>query len=172
MVTGPPGTGKSTLAEWAATVLDAPVLGWDWAMAAMRGFEDLQEALERMSRDEYRRVGWSILWNLATAQLRNGRSVVLDGVAREVEVEGTRAVASATGATALVVVTSCSDTDILRGRVEGRLRGIPGWHEFDWDHVAGVLAGWVAPHRADLYLDAVDPLDVNKARIGTLVATS
>ena len=32
LVTGPPGTGKSTLAEHAAGLLGAPVLGWDWVM--------------------------------------------------------------------------------------------------------------------------------------------
>jgi len=24
---------------------------------------------------------------------------------------------------------------LLRARVEGRVRGIPGWHEVGWDHV-------------------------------------
>ena len=38
----------------------------------------------------HRGVGWSVLWALARSQLRLGSSVVLDGVAREPEVEGTR----------------------------------------------------------------------------------
>src|SRR5690606_5227407 len=107
LLTGPPGTGKSTLAEGAAELMAAPVLRWDWAMAALRGFEPVQAGLRELTHAEHRRVGWTILWNLATAQLRRGCSVVLDGVAREPEVAGTREVARSAGARCLVVVTSC-----------------------------------------------------------------
>jgi predicted kinase len=172
LLTGPPGTGKSTLAERAADLLGAPVLGWDWAMAALTGFDPVRDGLRRLPHVEHRRVGWSILWNLATAQLRRGCPVVLDGVARDVEVAGTREVALAAGARCLVVVTSCSDEDVHRRRVEGRSRGIPGWYELDWDHVAGVLARWQPPAPCDLRLDAIAPLDANVARLADLVGPS
>lgn len=165
LLTGPPGTGKSTLAESAAAHLGAAVLGWDWAMAALTGFPGVQAALRDGSADDHRRVGWSILWNLATAQLRGGRSVVLDGVARDVHVAGTRAVADAAGARCVVVTTACSDPGLHRSRVEGRSRAIPGWHELDWDHVSAVLAGWRPPGHADLTLDAAGPLSGNVARL-------
>ncbi|HEX8804281.1 MAG TPA: AAA family ATPase, partial [Acidimicrobiales bacterium] len=122
LLTGPPGTGKSTLAGHAAGLLGAPVLGWDWAMAGLTGCAPVQEALRGLPPVEHRRVGWSILWNLATAQLRRGCSAVLDGVARDVEVAGTRDVARAAGARCLVVVTSCRDRDLHRRRVVGRRR--------------------------------------------------
>ena len=169
LLTGPPGTGKSTLAERAADLLGAPVLGWDWAMAALRAFEPVQAGLSGLSRADHRRVGWSILWNLATAQLRQGRSAVLDGVARDAEVAGTRQVARAAGASAVVVLTACSDEAVHRSRIDGRTRGIPGWYELDWDHVADVLAGWEPPARCDLVLDAVAPLEANAARLRDLL---
>lgn len=172
LVTGPPATGKSSLAERVAGTLGAPVLGWDWAMAALTGFAPVQAALRELSFVEHRRVGWSILWNLAAAQLRRGNSVVLDGVARDPEVTGTRALAQAEGARCLVVVTSCSDEAVHRQRVDGRQRGIPGWYELDWDHVAGVLGRWQPPARADLCLDAVDPFDANVARLEELLVAA
>jgi hypothetical protein len=98
--------------------------------------------------------------------------VVLDGVARDVEITGTREVAQAEGARCLVVVTSCSDAAVLRQRVDGRSRGIPGWYELDWDHVAGVLARWEPPAEADLRLDAVALFDANIARLDELLRSA
>jgi predicted kinase len=170
LLTGPPGTGKSALAGAAADLLEAPVLGWDWAMAAMTGFATIQVALGSLPPVEHRRVGWSILWNLATAQLRRGVSVVLDGVARSVEVASTREVAQSEGARCLVVTTCCSNAGVHRQRVEGRDRAIPGWHELEWDHVAEVVARWEPPEDADLHLDAVDRLRTNVQRLTALVA--
>lgn len=134
--TGLPGTGKSTLAAHAAGPLVAPVLGWDWVMAALRPYPGIQEALGRMDFPTYVSVGWSVMWNLCIAQLRLGRSVVLDAVARDAQLEQTRAVAATHGAGCLVVLATCSDEEIHRSRLEGRRREIPGWHELDWVAVA------------------------------------
>ncbi|MGH9229562.1 MAG: AAA family ATPase [Acidimicrobiales bacterium] len=172
LLTGPPATGKSSLAARAAKRLGAPVLGWDWVMAALTDFDPIQAALRELSFVEHRRVGWSILWNLTTAQLRRGCAVVLDGVARDVEIAGTRAVAQGEGARCLVVVTSCSDEAVHRQRVAGRSRGIPGWYELDWDHVAGVLGRWDPPAEADLRLEAVAPFEANVARLEELLTTT
>jgi predicted kinase len=161
LFTGPPGTGKSALADRTATSLAAPVLGWDWAMASLTEFEPIQAGLMAMSFVEHRRVGWSLLWNLATAQLRRGSSVVLDGVARDIEVAQTREVARAASASAVVVLTRCSDTEVHRNRIEGRSRDIPGWHELDWQNVRDFLSRWEPPTDVDISLDAIQPLDTN-----------
>jgi hypothetical protein len=34
----------------------------------------------------------------------------------------------------------CSDEAVHRARLEGRVRGIPGWHEVGWDHVERMRA--------------------------------
>jgi hypothetical protein len=142
LVTGLPGTGKSTMADVAAAELGAPVLGHDWAMSGLRPYPEIQEALDVMGLRGHRGVGWSILWALARSQLRRGLAVVLDGVARAPEVEGTRALAREEGVPSLVVLTECSDAELHRSRIEGRQRGIPGWYELDWDHVARARGEW------------------------------
>jgi predicted kinase len=151
-------------------VLAAPVLAWDWVMAGMTSFERLQVSFGLMDREHYRQVGWSILWNLSIAQLRSGRSVVLDGVARESELDRLHDVAAEHDARAVVVWTECSDRDVHRSRVVGRVRAIPGWHELDWEHVDALRSSLVPPSRADLRLDAVEPLETNVDRLRALLS--
>jgi hypothetical protein len=58
-------------------------------------------------------------------------------------------------------MTQCSDPELHRSRIEGRQRGIPGWYELDWDHVARARAEWEALDDVDLVLDAAAPADQN-----------
>jgi predicted kinase len=165
LVTGLPGTGKSTMADVAARFLGAPVLGHDWAMSGLRPYPEIQEVLDEMGLRGHRGVGWSLLWALARSQLRRGSPVVLDGVARDPEVEGTRLVADEEGARSLVVTTACADPVVHRSRVEGRQRRIPNWYELDWAHVERSRASWQAPAGVDLCLAASDPLEENAERL-------
>ncbi len=154
LVTGLPGTGKSTVAAAVAKELDCAVLGHDWAMSGLRPYPELQSALGRIVHG-HRVVGWSILAALARAELRAGRSVVLDGVARAPEVRRCRDCAAGESARSVVVVTSCSDPTVHRRRVEGRRRDIPDWHELEWAHVERSVATWEQPTDADLAIDTV-----------------
>jgi predicted kinase len=163
---GPPGTGKSTLASAASQELGgAPVLGWDWVMASLTRFDDVQATFRQMDALTYIDVGWSIMWNVTIEQLRDGRSVVLDGVARSREIARTRQLAAEESATCLVVATHCSDVELHRSRIEGRVRAIPGWHELTWSNVAGFLDRWEEPDDVDLRLDAADDLVANVAAL-------
>jgi hypothetical protein len=106
-----------------------------------------------------------MLCNLATLQLRHGRSVVLDGAARAPAVAAARACGAAAGARVVVVATTCRDGHLHRSRLEGRVRAIPGWYELQWDHVEAVARDWQVPADADLVLDAADDWDANVARL-------
>lgn len=169
LVTGLPGTGKSTLAEGVAPALGAPVFAWDWMMGALTPYEQVQATLEAMDRLDHRRVGWSLLWQAARAQLRRGQSVVLDGVARAAETTATRALAADCGVDAWVVMTTCPDPIEHRARIEGRDRGIPGWHELSWDDVERTRGRFEPPGDADLVIDSRGSLDHAVARTTTLV---
>lgn len=169
LITGLQGSGKTTMAEVAGRALGAPVLGHDWAMSGLRPFTEIQDALDTMGPRGHRGVGWSLLWALARSQLRLGSSVVLDGVARDPEVQETRRVAAEEGAGTLIVMTSCDDAGLHRVRVEGRERGIPNWYELDWDHVERARSSWVPPEELDLVLDAGTPVEENAERLRTLL---
>jgi predicted kinase len=165
LVTGLPGTGKSTMAEVAGRALGAPVLGHDWAMSGLRPFPEMQRALDDMGVVGHRSVGWSILWSLARSQLRLGSSVVLDGVARGPEVARTRVVADEEGARIVVAMTTCADAALHRSRVEGRIRGIPGWYELQWDHVERSRSEWEPPDNVDVVLEAAVAPEQNAERL-------
>jgi predicted kinase len=165
LVTGLPGTGKSTAAAGAAARLGAPVLAHDWAMSGLRPFEELQRALDSMEPPGHQPVGWSILLALARAQLRRRSSVVLDGVARRAAIDRCREVAAAEGAAFVLVLTECDDLAIHRSRIEGRERSIPDWYELDWDRVQRSRARWERPHQVDLTLQATDSLSENEQRL-------
>jgi predicted kinase len=170
LVTGLQATGKSTMAAVAARELGAPALGHDWAMSGLRPYPEIQQALDAMRPPGHRAVGWSLLWALARSQLRLGSSVVLDGVARQPEVEGTRVVAREEGAGCLVVMTTCADVDTHRARVDGRRRDIPNWYELDWDHVSAARSSWTAPRGVDLVLDASERVEDNADRVRRVIA--
>jgi predicted kinase len=171
LVTGLPATGKSTMAEVAARELRAALLGHDWAMSGLRPYPAVQDTLDVMGPRGHRGVGWSIIWALARAQLRMGSSVVLDGVAREPEVAGTRRVAGEEGVRSLVVMTRCVDPGVHRARVEGRRRHIPDWYELEWDHVERSRGSWVAPGDVDLVLEATEPVDVNAQTLRDVIGS-
>ncbi len=165
VVTGLQGTGKSTVADAAATYLDGLVLSHDWAMSGLRPFPEIQAALGAMDPAGFQVVGWSILAALTRSQLRRGKSVVLDGMARATQIDQLRGLAGEEGARFVVIMTECSDVELHESLVQGRDRGIPNWYELAWDQVEGSRANWDPELHVDLRLDAADPLPLNEARV-------
>lgn len=98
-------------------------------------------------------------------------SVVLDGVARDREVAGTRAVAAQPGVRSAVVMTTCEDEAEHRARIENRDRGIPGWHELTWDDVRRTRARWQTPQDMDVVMDSLTAVGRAVERTLALVAS-
>jgi predicted kinase len=167
MFTGLPGTGKSTLAEQVARTVGAPAFAGDWLMGALK---PAHAALASLERSEYAAAWFLLLRTLVTRQLMLGQSAVVDDVVSESEFPLWRETAVRFSARLFLVECVCSDEAVHRGRIEGRVRGIPGWHEVGWDHVER-MRGEVAPLTADrLTVDAVEPADDNLRRVLAYIA--
>ena len=91
--------------------------------------------------------------------------MVLDGLARDGEINSVRELASELDVRSLVVLTTCHDREIQKARIEGRTRGIPGWHELTWEQVERSRRGWVQPRDVDVVLDETRPIEVHVAAV-------
>jgi predicted kinase len=160
--TGLPGTGKSTLAEQVARTVSAPAFNGDWLMGALK---PAHAALAKLERPDYVAAWFSRLRTLVTRQLMLGQSAVVEDLVTESQFSLWRETADRFSARLFLVECICSDEAIHRARIEGRTRGIPGWHEVGWDHVER-MRGEVTPLIADrLTADALEPLADNLRRV-------
>ncbi len=165
--TGLPGTGKSTLAEKVAWTLRAPAFAGDWLMG---GLKPAHAALGRLDRSEYIAAWFGLLHTLVIRQLMLDQSAVVDDVVSDDQFEQWRETTDQFGAQLRLIECVCSDESLHRTRTEGRVRGIPGWHEVGWDHVERMRAE-VRPLDADrLVVDAVAPIEGNFGRVMDYIA--
>jgi predicted kinase len=137
VVSGVPGSGKSTFADTLGRRLGVPVFAVDWLLGALTPFggRHLDGLLD---------IGAELLTTLALRQLSLGQSAILDHPAED---EATRVrwhgLAEWAGARFIAVRCVCADPAVHQARVEGRTRGIAGWHDpADWDDVTRRLADY------------------------------
>jgi predicted kinase len=164
VVSGSTATGKSTTAAAIAAELGATVASFDWLMSGLRVFPDVWAAIE-LPVEKQRAVGWSLLSRVAEQNLRRGSSVVLDLVARDEPRRAWERLALDCGATFALVECMCSDPAVLRSRVEGRQRAIPGWYELHWEDVERSRVNYVPLAEPKLVIDAIASLDENFERV-------
>ncbi|HEY8730540.1 MAG TPA: ATP-binding protein [Candidatus Limnocylindria bacterium] len=155
VVSGVPGTGKSTVAEHAARTIGAALLSKDIFEAALWRSGITREA----------NAGWASyeqLGAVAESQLRLGTPVVLDSVAPNERIRGAwRDLAARHAARFVVVECVCSDERVHRSRVDGRSRNIPGWPELSWEQVVDVRSRYEPWADDRLVLDAMRPMEEN-----------
>ncbi|MFD5827316.1 AAA family ATPase [Lentzea sp. NPDC060358] len=157
---GVPGSGKSTLADAAGAALGIPVFATDWLLGALTPFGGyhFEDALA-MAEEQ--------LTTLALRQLGAGQSVVLDHPTEDVATRDRwRSLARGAGAQFRAVVCHCSDPEAHRGRLEGRSRAIPGWHDAgDWSDVRRRLADFPSWRGEALSVDTARPHEQNLAAV-------
>lgn len=149
LVAGIPGTGKSTLAEGLARHLRAPVFSLDWLLGALAPFDVLDD-------ENATPLAELNISALLARQVQLGIDVILDvtGHRRESRARW-RELTERLGGVFVGVECVCSDDELQRSRVEGRSRGIPGWHAtVSWEHVQRMRDLWEPWDEDHLVLDS------------------
>jgi len=159
--TGLPGTGKSTVSEKLARTSGTPVFSGDWLLGSLTPYR----ILHHLDRPNYLALYNGLLETLFVRQLMFSQSAITDCVVNDEIARRWGDLAAEHGARLRVIECVCTDTALHRSRIEGRQRGIPGWHEIDWDHVERMRIDFPALTVEKLTIDAVDPLEANSARV-------
>ncbi len=167
VLTGLPGTGKSTLADRLAGETGSPAFAGDWLLGALAP----HGILDGVERPTLLAAYHDLLASLVTRQLLLGQSAIVDCVVDDATVTAWRGRVSEHGGRLVVVECVCRDQAVHRRRVEGRHRGIPGWHEIGWDHVERMRREFRPVTDKQLTLDALHPVDHN-LRLLTALTTA
>lgn len=157
VVTGLPGTGKSTILDQLAQQVGVPAFSGDWLLGAIAPTGVLDNVDRAVTMQVYERL----LEALFRRQQMLGQSTILDCLASDELVGRWSAVAAQAGGCVVAVEWICSDEQIHRSRIEGRQRNIPGWHEIDWAHIEFMRQMTKPLTVPRLTLDAIVPLKAN-----------
>lgn len=146
VVSGLPGTGKSTLAEGLARDLKIPVFSVDPIESAI-----VQSGFERSF--ETGLAAYVVAEKLADEHLKLGISVIIDAVSSVIEArEMWRGLARRHRA-ALKIIECVLDENIHRQRVEARVRHLPGIPELTWAAVEARRQEYLPWQEARLIVD-------------------
>lgn len=156
---GLPGTGKSTLAEALGRSSNIPVFALDWLLGALK-------PLKVLTSENAAEVGYTLIETLLKRQFMLNQSAILDSPAHTTQLRQRWCnIAQTYNAEIYNIETICSDVDVHRSYVEGRIRSIPGWHEITWAHVEKMRAAWESWSDDRLVVDAVDNFQENLKKV-------
>ena len=147
VMSGLPGTGKSTVAEGMARAIGAPIVSVDPIEAAMW--------TSGLAKEETGLAAYYVARAIASENLLLGQSVIVDAVnpvnaARKMW----RKLSEHADAQLIFIEVRCSDETIHRQRIEARVRGIEGMSEVTWDRVQKRKAEYEPWNEPRLKLDS------------------
>jgi predicted kinase len=161
LIAGIPGAGKSTLAESLARHLKTPIFSADWVIGSLVPFDVLTDE-----------NAWAVvdlnLVALIARHVQLGIDVVVDAAGHtRAERTRLRELTERLGGVFVGVECVCSDERLHRERIEGRDRGIPGWHPtVPWERVERMRGLWEPWDEDHLVLDsAVETPDSSLTRV-------
>lgn len=129
VMSGLPGTGKSTLAESIARNLKLPILSVDPIESAI-----IKAGIAKSFETGY--AAYTVADSLAREQIKIGSSVIIDAV--NAEDEGKQVwIDCAESLRIPLIVIECriNNTELHRKRLEERVRGLHGFKEITWERV-------------------------------------
>jgi predicted kinase len=159
LMSGPPGVGKSALADALGRHLGAPVMSVDpieaaiWRSGIRPSFETGVAAYE-------------VAAALARHQLALGMHVIGDAVnAVEIARESWRRAARVVGAPWRVVQVVCSDLEVHRGRLATRRRNLPGFPDPTWEDVERRMEEFEPWPEPTLLVDSANAFEGNLKQV-------
>ena len=152
IIGGLPGTGKTTIANSLSKSINVPVFTKDTLEAAVvrRGLASSQSL---------NGVGYELMAVLASNELRQGRSSILDCIASAERVK--KFWGFLINEKSSYIECVCSDIDIHRERLKNRKRNIPNWYELNWKDVLKIKEVYKPWSEERLVLDTIENLQSN-----------
>lgn len=163
VISGLPGTGKSTLASAVGQHMSVPVLRMDDVLASAGGLLPPHSRGPAAAAD-------LLLTNLADRYLDAGQSVILDSIAADADTHAEwREMAAIYGARFHIIVCTCSDHAVHRARLRERGRHLPEQGDAVWAHIEQVRATFTPWGPDALTVDAVHSLTDNLRAVFTYI---